>query len=172
MSRQITIAIFLLTALILGIFLVWPKYQDLQNLNSQIRQKQSELKSQGEYFLKLEEISQRLEDQKEILAKIDSALPGRPSLPALFDFLQKTSSQSGLVLKEIGFGSQPILGQEMIKEIQIPLVLSGSYPAFKDFLKKIEKSARILEVNSVSFSSLSAKEKLFDFSLKIKTYSY
>lgn len=57
-----------------------------------------------------------------------------------------------------------------IWETKIDLVLSGSYSAFKNFLSILEKSARLIETESLSFSS--PKEETFQFDLKIKIHSY
>lgn len=183
MNKQIVIFISLLTILSLGIFLIWPKYQTLKEIQLKVSEKKTELQYKEEYFANLEKISQELEKYKEELAKINSALPEDPSLPTLYNFLEKASSQNGLILKKIGdFSIAPLVPPQEtttqeaasgeIKEIRLGFEVAGSYSALKNFLATLEKSARLIEVEVISFSSPKAGENLFSFELTIKTYSY
>ena len=158
-------------SVLLLFLLIWPKYQNLSSLNKEISKKELEFQSQEEYFQNLKDISERLKEYQESLSKIDSALPSNPSLPELCNFLQKTSSQSGLSLKEISPSSIATGGEE-IKESKVNLTLAGSYPSFKNFLSVLEKSARMIELEKISFSSPKKETESFDFDLIIKVYSY
>lgn len=173
MPRNLIIIVSLSVALVWGIGLVWPKYQDLKSLRAKIKEKNIELQQEEGYFLELQKISQNFQQYSEALSKIDSALPLDPSIPALFGFLQKRAAQSGLVLKDINFTSTPSNKElQEVKGIKIILSLSGSYSAFKDFLLSLEKSSRLIEIKNISFTSPSEKEKTFTFNLSIVTYSY
>lgn len=170
MIRPIAIAICLLIVFGLGVGLIWPKYQSLQSLIKDIEKTRAELKSRTEYFSRLAEISERLKEHAESFSKIDSALPSDFSLPFFLDFLEKASSQSDLVLGQVGaFVSQP---EGEIQEHSLNISLSGSYSAFKNFLSSLEKSARILEVQNISFSSTKEPALPYTFNVNIKTYSY
>lgn len=173
MNRPIAIAICLFITLVLVIVLVFPKYQDFKFLQKEISQKETELQYNKEYFLNLSNLSEELKKYSDNLSKIDFALPSGPSIPILFDFLQKTSSQNGLILKRIGeVTTIPFKEKITVKEYQLALSLSGSYSSFKSFLSSLEKSARLIEVESISFASPKSKEEPFSFSLKIKFHSY
>ena len=165
MNKLIITAACLVLALVSGFFLTWPKYQALQVLQTNIEAKEAELQSKESYFSQIKEISEDLEGYAESLAKISSALPETPALPSLFNFLQITASQTGLVLEEIILGS---VGQG---EIHVTCRLAGSYPSLKSFLLALESSARLIEVESISFSS-PEEGKPFTFNLKIKVFSY
>lgn len=171
MNRLIIIITLFSISLILGILLILPKQEDLNFLQKKIREKRVELQSQEEYLISLARIVSELKNYKIQLSKIDSALPEDPELPALFDFLQKSASQAGLVLK--GISATPITSDleiTDIRETQLTLVLSGSYFSFKNFLSTLEKSARLIEVESIFFSLV--EEGPFDFNLQIKVHSY
>lgn len=174
MNRLFIIIISLSLGLILGWGLVFPKYQELSSLRQKIEEKKAEINNQDEYFSNLKKISEELKNYQIQLAKIKTALPSNPflSLPILLDFFQKASFQSGLVLKEIKTPSiQASPDFKEIQEIALTLVVSGSYPSFKNFLSILEKSARLIQVENISFSG-EKKEASLDFNLKIKTYSY
>jgi len=173
--------IFLIISLVFGLTLVWPKYQDFIDLRKKIEGKKIELKTQANYFEDLQKISKELKKYQSQISKIDSALPEKISLPEVLNFLQKISSQSGLLLKNISPTKialeveKPkeeeikIIKGPGIKETKINLSLTGDYPSFKNFLSLLEKSARLFEIESISLSS--DKEGL-NFDLKIKVYSY
>ena len=124
--------------------------------------------------------SKKLDEHQEELTKIDSALPSEFSAPSLLKFLQKIAPENGLVLTAVSSSlAQPLSQRNDIKEIQSSLSLSGSYSSLKNFLKVLEKSARLIKIDSVSFSTSQKKEgetaeisKIFDFQLEVKTYSY
>lgn len=170
MNRAITIFISFLLTIVIGLVLVWPKYQDFKSLQTRISQKRAELQSQEEYFSNLQKISEELSQYSDSLQKIDTILPLNSDLPAVFNFLEKTASQSGLILKSLGLLESPPQpeGSE-IKTHFLMFSLLGPYPSFKNFLLTLEKSARLIETESISFS---VSEGRPTYKLKIKFYSY
>ncbi len=172
MSRTLITAICLGLTLILGIFFLWPKYQSFKNLQLQLKNKEIEFRYQDEYYQELFSLSEKLKEFETELSNIDSALPSNLSLPSLYNFLQKTSSENGLILNSIGsFSLSRLPERTNIQLISIPIEVSGSYPSLKNFLKALEKSTRIIEVDGISFSSPEERE-LFGFKLGVKTHSY
>lgn len=167
------ISLSLLVLLILGgVFLWWPEYQDFSDLRLKVERKEMEIRQKEEYFVKLKVLSEKLEGYSEELAKIDSALLVDPSIPALFDFIQKTSSESGLILESLSMGKISSLKDLAgVQKISFSVSVSGSYSAFKNFLSVIYKNTRLIEVESIAFSS-SEEKVLFTFDLILGTYSY
>ncbi|MFQ6049966.1 MAG: type 4a pilus biogenesis protein PilO [Candidatus Paceibacterales bacterium] len=164
------IAIFLLLSFGLIFTLIWPKYRNLVSLNEEISKKEFEVESQEKYFQELQQTSEELKKYETSLSKIDSALPQKPFLPELLNFLQKTSSQSGLSLQGISPFPTVFVGGRRTRETRINLILSGGYSEFKNFLSVLEKSARLIEVENISF--IFPGEGPFTFNLTIKVYSY
>jgi Tfp pilus assembly protein PilO len=179
MSRPFAIIIGLILLVALGIAVVFPEYQNLNLLQLKIREKEAEFQSGKEYFSNLDNISEKLKEYEESLSKINSALAAEPGLPALFNFLQTAASQNGLVLRKIAPTLPSPLKEELVKEGWSPeiretginLIVTGSYPSFKNFLSVLEKTARMVEVESISLSILE-EEGPIDFNLRIKVYSY
>lgn len=170
MPRLATISICLFLTLILALFLIWPKYQDLRSLRIKIKTKETERQYQEEYFSNLNKIYEELRQYETEISKIDSVLPREPSIPSLLNFLEKASTQNGLVFKELGSFSIIPPKEGRIKEIYLDFSVSGSYSFFKNFLNTLEKSAKIIEVENISFSF--EEGEAFSYSLKIKTHSY
>ena len=95
----------------------WPKYQELSSLNRNIEEKKLELLSNIEYFSHIRGVAEELRAYEASLSKISSALPEDPLLPATFNFLQNTASQSGLVLGEVAVGNVISLeGKPIVKD--------------------------------------------------------
>jgi len=181
----IIIVICFIGVLLFGGNLLLPKFQKYNELRKKVEEKRNEIKYSQEYFLKLTEVKTELKKYEVELAKIDSALPNDSFLPSVFNYLQKTTAQSGLVLKGMGSFSVVSSGKDPdIKEITLGLEVSGPYDSFKNFLSTLEKSARLIEVGNISFAGSGGKstaegektsekeEEVFNFSLSIKVHSY
>ena len=172
MNKPIIIVVSLSLVLIFGMIYLWPKYENLRYLEQEIEIKEAEILKREERVKELKEMTEELKTYLSQLAKIDSALPVEADLPALFDFLQKAGSQSGLVLKSISHSvTKPSPDFAELKETEVSLTFSGVYASFKNFLPVLETTARMIETQSISFSSAS-EEGPREFKLTIKVYSY
>ena len=172
----ISIIILLIGA---GYFLVWPKFQDFRAKRKEIEVKKEEITLKEEYLLNLSNVSEELLMYKDEISKIDSVLPVDPSVAALFSYFQKTSSENGLIFKEIDvsqlFGSQQTKSTEgKIRKMPFSIMLTGSYASVKNLILAVYLNARLIEIKSMDFSLFSEEEvkNLFDFSLKVETQSY
>jgi Tfp pilus assembly protein PilO len=148
-----------------------PKYEGLSSLDQEIFEKDIEFRSQEEYIRELEEIAKGLNEKEDEILKIDSALPQGSDIPDLLNFLQKTASQSGLMLEKVTPRYNLPGEGEKLAITQINFVLNGDYSNFKDFLSVIEKSARLIEVDTIGFS-YPTRGGPFNFNVGIKAYSY
>lgn len=172
MNKQTIIIVAFLLSSVFGIGLVFPQYQTFKLLQKEVGARQAELQSKEEYFSNLKKISDELKGYEAQISKIDSILPSDPGLPALFNFIQNASSQAGVILKGISpSGTRISQAFEGIQETELSLILFGSYSSFKNFLSILEKTSRLIEIKSISFSS-AEQATSFNFNLKTKVYSY
>ena len=173
MSRLIIAISFLLLvfSILGGVFYCWPKFQDFLYLRIELKGKDTEIKQKEEYFSKLDSLSSKMINYPEELAKINSALPIDPSIPALFNFMQVVSSENGLILENLTLGSISPLSEKGVNQISFNISVSGSYSAFKNLLSALYGNARMIDINSIGFSSNEEKD-LFVFSIDLATYSY
>ena len=190
MSRLATIIICLILSIIFGFFLLWPQYQKFSEERWHVKENEVERNNQEEYFIDIENLSKNLEGYEEQLSKIASALPSEPDVPALLDFLANAANNNGLSFENVNSFSTSQLGNTLgstaaagqgggiasnIKGITIGFEVSGDYLALKNFLLTIEKSSRIIEVESISLKKKtigSEKTESLFFDLKIKSYYY
>jgi Tfp pilus assembly protein PilO len=173
MNHILFTAISFLLAIVLGVVLIHPKYQELQLLKEKIEARKVELQSKEDYLQKLKETSQELKEYEAELSIVSSTLPADASLPALLDFLQKVSSENGLILSSTKRAGISALPESEVRETKVALELMGNYPSLKNFLQVVEKSGRLIEIDSISLSVPEAeKPDLFTFDIIIKVYSY
>ncbi len=171
MLRYFIIFLCLLAVILLVAFFLLPTYKKIESFQFEIDQKMAEIRYEEEKISHFNNLLEKLNQYQPELQKVNFALPPDPSLPALFNFFQKKASENNLTLEEISaFSITPF--KEKVRQINFELKISGSYPAFKEFLLALEKSARIIEIEGVSFSILSREEAFPVFQLGIKTYSY
>jgi len=161
----------------MAVFLLFPRYKEIKFHQFEIEQKKAEIQYQEEKITHLNDLSQKLGEFQPELQKINLALSHDPSLPSLFNFLQKKASESGLILQDLSpFLITPLIETETtlsgINQIFLEFRVSGSYQSFKNFLSAFEKSARIIEIEKASFSAPTKEKALPVYELKIKTYSY
>jgi len=162
-----------------GYFLISPKFQDLRRKKLEVETQDEEFRRKEEHLLNLENTLEGLSKYEDQIAKINSALPSRPSEPDLLNYLQRLSSENGLILKGVNaatlFTAQELPG-EKIKKLPLSIDLTGSYLSLKSFISSIYKSARLIEIKAISFSAtieegVEAKD-LFNFQLELETHSY
>lgn len=179
MSQRIIpiIIIFFLILLAAGGYFLWlPEYQEFGNKKAEVEGKDAEIKQKQERLSELEAISVKLSEYSSEVAKINSALPSEPSVAAIFNFIQKTSSENGLILSDIDIGELYSLepAGEEVQKMPFSISVSGSYPALKNFLSAIYKNSRLIEVKSISFAYPAEEKKgsIFIFDLNLETHAY
>ncbi|MCK4454366.1 type 4a pilus biogenesis protein PilO [Candidatus Parcubacteria bacterium] len=188
----ISITIISLAVVLLTFFVILPKYEELNSKNLQVEEKRFEFDTLEEYFRELSLKYEELGKYESEMAKIDSALPDNPNIASVFYFIQNMAEENGISLISVSLTSSPIrrAGVEQLKESDVKenrffVNVAGSYSSFKDFLSALEKSARLIEVEEISFSSFrgmeratgaimpfSPSEDVLFFDLQMKVYSY
>lgn len=191
MKQLFFIVIFIFLVFVFAIYVLWPQYKEFSVLDRKVGQMEENLAQTKGYYESLVALKEKLKNYEIALEKIDSALPKTNNLPSLFNVLSQKVLSSGLVLKSVSpakatnkvlAASQDgsVEGQNIppalnpaIQESYVNLEILGPVSAFEDFLRSLEKSARLIEVQELSLSkSENAKDKFPSFSLLLKTYSY
>jgi len=165
-NTSLIIIILLIITIIFSVFFWWPKYQEFNDLRYQLGIKEKALKEKEEYFSRLQEINRKLESDSEYLSKINMAIPDFGSEPDFINFIKNESSNNSLVLKKVGpiktsNSSLTIPEKDDLDDIILSAIVSGKYDSFKNFLDKIYESSRLVEVDSIKFSS--PQKDVFDF---------
>lgn len=174
-DRPITIALIFFGILLLVFFLVAPEYKAFKNLQTDLGIKTAEYNAEFDYYAEVARIYAELKARGEEVQKIDDALPKNPDLGPVIYYLQQTAKKNGLTVKNLflsksstNSSGQAVSGN--VKDIAFSMDLSGGYASLEGFLLALERSARIFEVNSISFGSQNRPP--YSFNLQIKTFSY
>jgi len=157
-----------------------PEAKKLSNLKTELSDQENVLFMRKEYAERLRRASNKIAKQRENIDKMEIALPKDAELSYTLEFIQDTISRTGLIFKKIsGISVSNVKNDEgkRIEETRVGLEVKSSYASFLNFLEEVEKSARLIEVDSISFvypEELEGGETyspLFDFSVTLKTRS-
>lgn len=164
--------ILLLLTLGLAVFMIWPEWQEFSRLWQKLDLEKKRLTQMEKYFARLEEINERLKGYEDKKEQLDVALPSRLSVPEFFIYLQEVSDRNGVILGDL---TSPSIHESKLrtglKEASFSLSFKGQYSALKNLLSSFWRSAKLIEVDSMSFSA-AGEGNIIDFNVKVRTYSY
>jgi len=143
--KTITVLAVIALAGVVLFVLVRPKIGEIQALRGEFESKQSDAQI----------IEQRIQTTKKAIAQFDSV------------------SGSDIDMVESALPDESDLPNLFILTHNV--ALHGSYGSFKQFLREVEKSLRILDVESIVFSSVGTKSPGMDiltFKVRMKTWLY
>jgi len=178
MKKALTVLILFLIGFLFAVYFLFPKYSEYKTLKQTISKRELLLQQKKEYFANLERSFNVLRKYTEAIDKIKSALPEEISYADLLNFFQEKALENGLMLESLSqikteenrSKQEKEKAQERIKETIFALRLLGNLRALEGFLKSVEQSARLFEVEKINLTS--AKEGILKIILSIKVYSY
>ncbi len=174
---SIAVILFFISTFLISLFLI-PKYQMVSKLKISLSDYKKALTEQKEYFENLDEDLEKLKEYDGVMKKVFLAIPKESFVVDFFNLVDNLASTNGLFLKDIGsFSKSESKEIPGLKETETSFTVSGPYSSFKNFISSLEKSARLIKIEEISFKSEvpTGKEKtegIFDFSLKVKIYSF
>ena len=185
-DRPITIALTLFVIVILMFFFVVPEYHKFQSLRQELGEKIAEFNAEHDYYNAIDTTYYQLQTYKDSIAKIDDALPTDSNLGRLVYFIQKTGGDSGVIVNTLFLSkSSSATPGQSVKGLGLSLNVLGSYASLGNFIRALEKSSRLFEVTSISFSSSNGTasassenktqfqvQQIYSFNLEVKTNSY
>lgn len=181
--------LFVITALSV-FFFIWPEYREFGDVKTALAKKQAEYNGASAYYDVIANTLLQIDQRKEALGRIDSALPSEASVASLIYFFQKKGAETGLLIRSINFSNtaavetasiRSIAAKQEIKNITFAISLVGNYPGLKNFLASLESSARVFEVETISLVPLQSSQNqakgqeglpTYDIKLQIKTHTY
>jgi Tfp pilus assembly protein PilO len=116
------------------------------------------------------------------LNQLTTMLPSNPENMKLILALQSVASQYGLLLQNVKTedsadttnpGARPVPGSQTSPDlgtITINFSVSGPYSAFTNYIRSIEKSLRMLEIQKISFAASDPKTQNYQYTVSVKTY--
>lgn len=189
MSKTITTISFFILALIMGAFVLLPEVRNYQSINKGLRVLEGVEKELADLEVVHSELKKKVDSvSKADLDQSDKALPRGPEKEGflrLLEFLvvKNSVAMKGIELAEVqgavssvaslprpGGAESVVAIEEPPKILSFSLAVFGTYGAFKNLLGDLEKSLRIIDVETISFGPFDGESQSLDFRLKGKTY--
>ena len=170
------IIIGILFALMGGIvlFLISPQVSEIRSLRSQYAARRAEFENVQEVSRKFNELRARYIAFREggEAGKIDATLPRDGEIPELLVQLEAIAAQTtgGVLMRDVNFSLQ--LKPDGPSEIIISTQFAASYAGIKEYLRRLAKNRRLIDLRSLSFGVPieSGEESVYDFALQARTY--
>jgi hypothetical protein len=203
MRNKTFVAIFCFVAVIaVGWFFLMPIYGDVKTKNNELGLQKDEISKMEKGLDKLGDLMDSYNKNKDKADLVLQMAPVGIDLPSILSQFETLSSQTGVILYSIdaadsGSGSEGSQPQEAstqaidagaqasssasagqvsaIKSATANLKISGTYESLKNFLMELERSARLADVQTVSFvagseGGDSSSGDVMDFDVSCKIY--
>lgn len=182
-NRLFEAAVMFVAAVILVVFVAWPKYQDSQT-------KADELSTAEKQFMTLEsdrktlaQLASKIDSSREEIALADQAIPLHGRITALNLLLDNMVVNSGMQLASlipdegtdgIVAGDKKLIddpygSNRKLQTIATTMTVTGPVEQFRQLLKLIETSPRLMDVDNISISK--AEELVYKVHLKAYFYA-
>lgn len=168
--------ILFFAALAIGFWILWPLYGDITAALLSREQNQNNLAQRKKLTENLERLISQYNERGGDIASLNKAIPSGQNIPELLVNLEAIASENGLIFGSVNFKTKDFKASG-IKTLITEIKVKGSYPAFLNYLKALEKSLRIFDAASVSFAGVGpgqvgAKLDNLEFNLIVNTYYY
>jgi len=165
----ITAAVGLAYALVFYAFGIAPKISRLrQGGEFDITPFTQRLESEKEYAEKIDAATKKLSSvDAAIRQQVQGAIPSSPDIPGIYVQLDALTRENQFQLKSIDAVPDPLTeasGGRKVVRISMNVV-GGDYASFKKLIADIERSQRVFDVRSISFSAGSGS-----YSLIVRAY--
>lgn len=192
MTKKNIIILALVFAFLAILFLLdWPAYNKATLLKDEVKRHQQLLAEQEELLIKVNQLKQVYESHKNEIKKVYYVLPLEKDIPNLIVQFEALASENGLILEGLDFVEPIVVKKRRVaaeeklavqekpkpyKQLDVSLKLSGSYQSFKSFLGALEYNVRLMDIESINFSSEKKETEevegaeLFSFDVSLKVY--
>ena len=164
-SKYLSAGLIFIATVIVGVVLVYPKYQAFRVSGKAIEEKQSELDAQATLINEINKTKSKYKKAEDDLLKVADLLPvyDHKSIADLFIEMESIASESGVLIQTINFGSaleqkdgKPAKGY---KTVDVRLSVASSYGAFKKFASMVEKNRHLMDIADVTVAKGAAQKK-------------
>ena len=175
-ARAYTMLILSLFALsFFGFLAIRPTVKTITELRRKITDQRMINQKLEEKIKALTLAQQEYESLQNDFPLILAALPQKPNFPPLLKRLEKTASDSGLLISQLKFQSVPLIVNLQDKEPSLTLLsfelsLVGSYPNLFSFLTSLERMERFVLLDSATFKAEKQEEGKINLIIKGSAY--
>ncbi len=172
------ILLIFLVSILIAVFLTLPLLQGFLESRAELENRKEELQGEEEYIAKLRMTEEEIEKQKEKLELIELSVPDTSSVVPLIYHIERLSQNYGMYLGEIGSHLVvPSADFYPLREISMNFSVTGLYSSFRNFIRVLENSEKIINIERVLITSHEDVEEgeeseFLSFELFVKVYSY
>ena len=144
------IAVLAVAAVLFVVFALLPQFQTIDSLNSELTDAQSAVQQAQAQLVQLRAAKARAAQTDSQILQLGTEVPDSPQLPTLIIELQDIAAASGVdVVNMTPLQPTPTAGGQYT-EIPLNLTLGAGWDDLLDYLRRIEKSTRLLRVSTVT----------------------
>lgn len=173
--KSIYVIVFLIMACFgLGYFVAYPQYTKYSAAKAQLAILQADNEKLNQDLAAIQSFSDSFKSHQQESATASLALPAKSSdLGNLLASLGDLAKSSGVALSNVNITdtantASSAVSDNSIQVVPIALSASGSYPAFKDFMIRLQTHLRLVDVGHVSLKGDEAGQ--VQYQVNIKTY--
>ena len=155
-------------------WILLPIYNDIKLTIDLKKQSENSLNDRIKLSSNLEALIGQYNQRSDDVSTFNKIIPEGQNIPELLVNLEALASENGLIFSGVDFTTKDLkaLG---VKTLIMAVRVKGSYISFKNYLSAMEKSLRIFDVMSISFSGISRGAtninlNNLEFNLSISTY--
>jgi len=169
-------AVLAIAAVLFVVFALLPQFQTIDSLNSELTDAQAAVQQAQPQLVQLRAAKSRAAQTEAQILQLGTEVPDSPQLPTLIIELEDMGAASGVDVVSMTWGPPaPVTGGQYT-EIPLNLTLSAGWDDLLDYLRRIEKSTRLLRVSSVNIAppsqaaSSTAGTQVLTVTMQIKAY--
>ncbi len=173
--RPIIATICLIGSFLLMGLVIWPEYQDLREAMVKAEIKEIDLQNMINYNQTMEAMAGALKiDYRGEVRKFEDGIPNDHYVPSLFAEIRRASYRTGVRVSGIGdFSTRAHPDRVEIKMTEINFSIEGAYSNFKNFIRELKSSARIMNVREITMGRGSGERgEPLDYRVTVRVYSY
>ena len=151
MQKMIVVAaLIVVVAAAVVLLVIMPQFTQLADL--QVQQSEAQARSQQAAMVleTLRGAKGRAAVTEAELLKIGTQMPDSPQLPALIIELQDIANQSGVKVSSLSPGQPTVAAGGQFTEILLSEVVTAEWDDLLDYLKRLDRSTRLLRVTTLS----------------------
>lgn len=166
--------ILVIAALAITFWVLLPLWYSTQAALELKKENENNLLERKKLTANLEHLIGQYNERSSDLTSFSKAIPVGQNIPELLINLEALASENGLIFSSVNFKPKDLKAQN-VKTLIMEIRVKGSYSAFQNYLKAMEKSLRLFDVTRISFSGIapgqtSINPNNLEFNLSVNTY--
>jgi len=151
LQKMIVVAVLIVAAAAAVVLLViMPQFAQLSDLQQQKSDAQARSQQAAMVLETLRGAKGRAAVTEAQLLKIGTQMPDSPQLPALIIELQDIANASGVKVSSLSPGQPAVAAGGQFTEISLSSVVTAEWDDLLDYLKRLDRSTRLLRVTTLS----------------------